>query len=86
MVTSNLSFIRKRSKQGYTWFITNLSNKFSDDTITLSGNAKSLEYYNPMNDDRGFIEFKSENNQIRTKLFLPPGKYPVACPMAYAES
>ena len=73
MVTSNLSFIRKRSKQGYTWFITNLSNKFSDDTITLSGNAKSLEYYNPMNDDRGFIEFKSENNQIRTKLFLPPG-------------
>ena len=73
MVNSSLSFVRKQSKQGCYWFITNLSDKFSDDTITLSGKAKSLEYFNPMNNDRGFIDFQSIKQQIKARLYLPPG-------------
>lgn len=70
---SGLSFIRKRAGNSKYWLITNLSNKFCSDSISLSEPAKALEYYNPMTNERGFIDFKNENKGIRTKLYLPPG-------------
>jgi hypothetical protein len=70
---SGLSFIRKRAGNSKYWLITNLSNKFYYDTISISEPAKALEYYNPMTNERGFIDFKNENKGIRTKLYLPPG-------------
>lgn len=70
---SGLSFIRKKSMNGNYWLITNLSDRFVYDSISLSGSAKSLEYYDPMSGDRGFVDFKKEGNSIRTKLYLPQG-------------
>ncbi len=70
---SGLSFIRKQTATSKYWFITNLSNKFYSDTISLSEKAEALEYYNPMNGERGFIDFEKKNRGIGTTLFLPPG-------------
>lgn len=72
-VNSGLSFIRKRNKSGNYWFIANLSDTFYNDSIHLSGNAAALEFYDPINNDRGFIEYKNEGQRIGTKLYLPPG-------------
>ncbi len=71
--SSGLSFIRKQLSGNKYYFITNLSNKFSDDTISLSEKAEAVEYYNPMNGDRGFISFKKKEQGILTKLCLLPG-------------
>jgi hypothetical protein len=68
-----LSFIRKQTATNKYWFITNLSNKFFNDTISLSENAEALEYYNPMDDQRRFIAFEKKKDAIRSKLYLPPG-------------
>ncbi len=73
IVSSGLTFIRKQFDKGHFWFITNLSNEFYNDSISLSGRTEALEYYNPMNGDRGFIDFKKSNQRISTKLYLPPG-------------
>ncbi len=70
---SGLSFIRKQTANNKYWFITNLSNKFYRDTISLSEKAEALEYYNPMNGERGFIDFEKKNRGIGTTLSLPPG-------------
>ncbi len=68
-----LSFIRSRTKTGLSYFITNLSNKFQCDTISLAASAESLEFYNPLNNERGLIAFKKAGKTIKTKLYLPPG-------------
>ncbi len=73
LIASGLNFIRKKSGNEKMWFITNLSNRFLADSISLTGNAGSLEYYNPMNNDSGFISFENSANCIKTKIYLPPG-------------
>ena len=73
MVSSGLTFIRKRFEKGHYWFITNLSNRFYKDSILLCGRSEALEYYNPMNGNRGFVDFKNQNQRICTNLYLPPG-------------
>jgi len=52
-----------------------------DLTISLSGIARALEYYNPMNGDKGFIKFNDGTGEIRTKLYLPTGSscFLIAC-------
>ncbi len=71
--SSGLSFIRKKTKTGHLRFITNLSDKFYNDTISISEKGKALEYYNPMTGDRGFIDFKNKPGGMAAKLYLPPG-------------
>lgn len=71
--TSGLSFIRKRNGTSKYWLISNLSDHFFHDAISLSEPAESLEYYNPMTEERGFIEFEKGSRGIRTSLYLPPG-------------
>ena len=68
-----LTFIRKRIGTSKYYFISNLSNQFFHDTISLSEPAEALEYYNPMNEERGFIDFKKGPRGIRTSIYLPPG-------------
>jgi hypothetical protein len=70
---SGLGFIRKQNGDLKYYFITNLSNQFYNDTISLAGAGKALEYYNPINGDRGFIGFVKQQQSIQTKLYLPPG-------------
>ena len=70
---SGLSFIRKRIGTSIYYFVANLSNHFFHDTISLSEPAEALEYYNPMSEERGFLNFEKDENGIRTSLYLPPG-------------
>lgn len=70
---SGLDFIRKRTGNSKYWLIANLSNKFCYDTISLSEKAEALEYYDPMNGERGFVDFEKGDHGIRTKLYLSPG-------------
>ena len=71
--SAGLNFIRSKTKTGLSYFITNLSNQFQCDTITLSASAESLEYFNPLTNVRGLIAFKKVDKTIKTKLYLPPG-------------
>jgi len=70
---SGLSFIRKSTSNSKYYFITNLSDKFYHDTISLTNKAQAIKYYNPMTGEGGFLEFKKRNNCVSTELYLPPG-------------
>ncbi len=64
-----LDFIRKRTEDGYVYFITNLSNNFYEDSISLSVDPNYVEIFDPLNHRIGYV-YVSE----KFLLQLAPGK------------
>lgn len=64
-----LDFIRKKNKNGFLYFITNIGNQYYEDSVSLSRNSNFIEIYDPQNQNQGFL--KSSNKFL---LQLPPGK------------
>jgi hypothetical protein len=70
-----LTFIRKNHPAGKVYFITNLQNTFKEDTIRLYTSARSVELYNPLTGEKGFINSKPTGNEaIKMYLQLAPGQ------------
>jgi hypothetical protein len=75
LADKKLSFIRKNHSGGKVYFITNLQNTFTQDTILLHTSAQSVELYNPLTNERGFVNFKpAGNGAIELYLQLAPGQ------------
>ena len=64
-----LDFIRKRTDDGYIYFISNLSNKFYEDSINLSVDSNFIEIFDPLNRKYGYTEVLG-----KFLLQLAPGK------------
>ncbi|TFH20723.1 MAG: hypothetical protein E4H10_16300 [Bacteroidia bacterium] len=64
-----LEFIRKSNSQGKLYFITNLSNQFHGDSLTLAADYKYLSIMDPQTNKQGYIE--TTNSFF---LEIPPGK------------
>jgi hypothetical protein len=70
-----LQFIRKRHPEGKLYFITNLSNQFRADSLQLSTDAESVEFYDAMTHARGMAGFRrTPNKKTRLLLQLMPGE------------
>lgn len=64
-----LDFIRKRTENGTVYFVTNLSDRFYEDSISLAVKSDYIELFYPHDGRKGFI--KSDD---RFMLKLPPGR------------
>jgi alpha-L-rhamnosidase len=53
-----LSFIRKKTKTGCLYFISNLSNNFHENTISLNAMAKSVKIIDPLNNTFSSVPFE----------------------------
>lgn len=71
MAEKGLSFIRKRTENGYSYFIANLSHQFKEGDLALAKSSTSIEILNPMNQERSTI--KLAKNKLH-KLALSPGE------------
>lgn len=74
MVRKGLEFIRKQSGDSTFYFVTNLSDKFSEDWVQLNTQAKSVEIYDPVNERRGSASFRKTNTGTQIYLQLKPGQ------------
>lgn len=63
-----LDFIRKYTDNSTVYFIANQNTEFLRADIEISENAEQIEYYNPLNNERGFL--KSSNSEQGTKFNL----------------
>lgn len=64
-----LQFIRKSNSQGKLYFISNLSNLYPQDSLSLSADYKFLSIVDPLSNKRGYIKTTD-----RFFLEIPPGK------------
>ncbi len=70
-----LSFIRKQTKNGKIYFVTNLQDTFREDNIILNTKASTVALYDPNRDKHGTIPFETTNdNKTKVKLRLLPGQ------------
>lgn len=69
MKRQGLDFIRKRSEEGYLYFISNLGDQFYADSVSLGVPYQYLEIIDPQSQKRGYI---ASNKPFL--LQLPPGK------------
>jgi hypothetical protein len=69
-----LSFIRKRRGDTTQYFITNLSNRFRQNWVTLSAKGR-VSQYNPLTNQRKALPVrKGENGQSEVWLHIEPGQ------------
>jgi hypothetical protein len=70
-----LHFIRKKTTHGTMYFISNLTGRFKQDKITLTVNAKTLRFYDPLRNREGNQSFKVIAPQwLEVNLKLAPGE------------
>ena len=70
-----LQFIRKSNSLGKLYFISNLSNQYQEDSLTLAADYKYVSIMDPQTNKRGYIETSD-----RFFLEIPPGKsYFIQC-------
>ncbi|HWR99686.1 MAG TPA: glycosyl hydrolase, partial [Prolixibacteraceae bacterium] len=74
MVPKGLEFIRKKSGDTTFYFITNLSDKFSEDWIQLTATPASVEIYDPVTERRGNASIRKSKNGTAVYLQLLPGQ------------
>ncbi|QHT69234.1 glycoside hydrolase [Rhodocytophaga rosea] len=75
LADQQLSFIRKNHAEGKVYFVTNLHNRFTADTIQLNTSAQSVELYNPLMQEKGLVPFKQAGaKSIKLYLTLAPGQ------------
>lgn len=65
--------IRKKNDTGYHYFFTMLQNKSVDGWVTLSVNAKSAMFFDPMTGKKGKVALRTVNNQTQVYMQLQPG-------------
>ena len=57
------------------YFITNLNNTFTADTIQLNTIAQSVEWYDPLTQEKGLLKFKEiKGKAVKFYLSLSPGQ------------
>jgi alpha-L-rhamnosidase len=66
---NNLSYLRKRTADGYVYFVTNLGKTFRSGAIKLSVAVKNIELYDPLTEKRTVI---ANNSNINLRLL--PGQ------------
>jgi hypothetical protein len=64
-----LDFVRKRTNSGFLYFIANLSNRFYEDSISLSAKYNYVKIFDPLNRKEGYIKTTG-----KFFLALPPGR------------
>ncbi|MES2797923.1 MAG: glycosyl hydrolase [Bacteroidota bacterium] len=76
MIAENgLSYIRKKTKTGHLYFITNLANSYHSNSISLSSIANSVQLYDPLTNSKKFVTFrKLDNGKISIPLVLNAGQ------------
>uniref|UniRef100_UPI00321781AC glycosyl hydrolase n=1 Tax=uncultured Draconibacterium sp. TaxID=1573823 RepID=UPI00321781AC len=74
MKLQGLDFIRKKKNGTPFYFVTNLSDRFYEDSLSLSGACNFLEIYDPLANKRGFVDVEGTSGAGKTFLQLPPGK------------
>jgi hypothetical protein len=74
LVRKGLHFIRKKAGERTFYFITNLSDRFSEDWIMLNTRAKTVEFYDPVNERRGNAYTGKSENGTEIYLQLLPGQ------------
>lgn len=74
LTRKGLEFIRKKLGDSTIYFITNLSDKFSEDWIQLNTSAGSVEIYDPVNDRRGDALLRETKTSTEIYLQLLPGQ------------
>jgi hypothetical protein len=74
MAKKGLEFIRKNSGDSTIYFITNLSDQFSEDWIQLAIQAKSIEIYDPTHNKYGNAAIRTKAKGTEIYLQLPPGE------------
>lgn len=66
--------IRKKNDTGYHYFFTMLQNRPVDGWVTLSVNAKSAMFFDPMTGKKGKAVLRTVNNQTQVYMQLQPGE------------
>jgi len=74
MAKKGLEFIRKHSGDSTIYFITNLSDQFSEDWIQLATKAKTVTIYDPGIEKRGNAAIKAKEKGTEIYLQLLPGQ------------
>ena len=74
MKSKGLEFIRKKSDNNIVYFVTNLSNTFSEDWIKLGSNKKNIEIYDPVRGERGKAAKRDQEGASEIYLQLEPGQ------------
>lgn len=74
MTDDGLKFIRRKLPSDEFYFITNLTAKSVDKTISLATHAKQLVLLNPLTGAAGKTSFVNENSTINFRLALLPGE------------
>ncbi len=64
-----LDFIRKTTPQGKLYFVSNLGNQFTEDSIVLNADYNYIEVYDPLSAENGCLQTNS-----KFYLNIPPGK------------
>jgi hypothetical protein len=73
-----LSFIRKKEKGGYAYFVTNLSNTFNEGFVNFARKSNAFTYLNPLNGEMG----KLPMDKIKgTYIELQPGESLIIRPL-----
>jgi len=74
MDTKGLEFIRKQTEGNTVYFISNLSDKFSEDWIQLVTRSNTVEIYDPITEKRGGAAIQKNESGTRIYLQLYPGQ------------
>lgn len=74
LVPKGLEFVRKHSGDSLIYFITNLSDKFTEDWVRLGTNARSVEIYDPLHERRGYASIRKSEPGTAVYLQLFPGQ------------
>jgi hypothetical protein len=74
MARKGLEFVRTQSGDSTFYFITNLSDKFSEDWVHLATKAKAIEIYDPINERRGNAAIRKNKTGTEIYLQLHPGQ------------
>lgn len=73
MKQQGLSFIRKQHEQGHLYFVSNLSNEFTEGPIRLAIESGAVEIFDPKSGERGKVDHTVVDGQTQIYLQLPPG-------------
>ncbi len=74
MKLQGLDFIRKKKGGMPFYFVTNLSDRFYEDSVSLSSACNFLEIYDPLANKRGFVDVDGTTESGKIFFQLAPGK------------
>ncbi len=73
MKEQGLDFIRKKHESGHMYFVTNLSDRFSEGLIRLNVSSEAVEILDPLSGKRGVADSRMVEGETQLYLQLKPG-------------